>query len=198
MSKAFQLGEWQVFPLEGKLVSGDRVERLRPRAMDVLVLLARAPGEVVERDTILGEVWGRTAVTDEPLTATVGELRRVLGDRRGANRHIETIPKRGYRLIAPVRPLDSGAPLEAASRPLAGGKHPADLPAPRQPPLPVNSPALQRSRSPRLWPRSWRLVFSGNRTSSRICRAHSPCCHSTSPAMTKRTATLVTDLRARC
>ncbi|MEX0709186.1 MAG: winged helix-turn-helix domain-containing protein [Woeseia sp.] len=128
MSKAFQLGEWQVFPLEGKLVSGDRVERLRPRAMDVLVLLARAPGEVVERDTILGEVWGRTAVTDEPLTATVGELRRVLGDRRGANRHIETIPKRGYRLIAPVRPLDSGAPLEAASRPLAGGKTPGRPP----------------------------------------------------------------------
>lgn len=103
MSKAFQLGEWQVFPLEGKLVSGDRAERLRPRAMDVLVLLARAPGEVVERDTILGEVWGRTAVTDEPLTATVGELRRVFGDRRGANRYIEAMTKRIATLVTGSR-----------------------------------------------------------------------------------------------
>jgi len=128
MSKAFQLGKWQVFPLEGKLVSGDRVERLRPRAMDVLVLLARAPGEVVERDTILGEIWGRTAVTDEPLTATVGELRRALGDRRGANRYIETIPKRGYRLIAPVLPLDGIAPLDAASGSTAAGTTPGRTP----------------------------------------------------------------------
>lgn len=128
MSKAFQLGEWQVFPLDGKLVSGDRVEHLRPRAMDVLVLLAQAPGEVVERDTILGEIWGRTAVTDEPLTATVGELRRVLGDRRGANRYIETIPKRGYRLVAPVLPLDGISPPDIAGAPQAGSATPGRPP----------------------------------------------------------------------
>jgi len=98
----FRVGDWEVLPLEGRIRSGDRVERLRPKAMDVLCLLAASPGEVVERDTILSEVWGRTAVTDEPLTATVGELRRVLGDRRGSAMFIETIPKRGYRLVAPV------------------------------------------------------------------------------------------------
>ncbi len=96
----FRVGEWDVFPLEGRMVRDGQARRLRPKAMDVLCLLASQPGEVVERDAILGEVWGRTAVTDEPLTATVGELRRVLGERRGEYRYIETIPKRGYRLVA--------------------------------------------------------------------------------------------------
>lgn len=117
-SRPFIVGEWQVFPLEGRIVREGRAVRLRPKAMDVLCLLASVPGEVVERDRILGEVWGRTAVTDEPLTATVGELRRVLGDRRQVPRYIETIPKRGYRLIAEVAdvadiastPRPSGAP----------------------------------------------------------------------------------------
>lgn len=104
----FRVGEWEVFPLEGRIERDGQSERLRPKAMDVLCLLAAHPGEVVERDGILGEVWGRTAVTDEPLTATVGELRRVLGDRRGEYRYVETIPKRGYRLIAPTEPLGAG------------------------------------------------------------------------------------------
>jgi len=91
--------------MEGRIRCGETIARLRPKAMDVLCLLAASPGEVVERDRILGEVWGRTAVTDEPLTATIGELRRLLGDRRGSPAYIETIPKRGYRLLADVELL---------------------------------------------------------------------------------------------
>lgn len=105
VKQPFRVGDWEVLPLEGRIRRGDIVERLRPKAMDVLCLLAASPGDVVERDRILGEVWGRTAVTDEPLTATIGELRRLLGDRRGTPAYIETIPKRGYRLLADVEPL---------------------------------------------------------------------------------------------
>lgn len=118
----FRVGEWEVFPLEGRIEKDGQPERLRPKAMDVLCLLAAHPGEVVERDGILSEVWGRTAVTDEPLTATVGELRRVLGDRRGEYRYIETIPKRGYRLLADVADLDAreiAEPQTAASDSIA-------------------------------------------------------------------------------
>lgn len=126
--QAFRVGEFEVLPLEGRILAGDRVERLRPKAMDVLCLLAATPGDVVERDTILSEVWGRTAVTDEPLTATVGELRRVLGDRRGESRYIETIPKRGYRLIAPVAPINTAEPVDGriAMQPLAAAAPAAD------------------------------------------------------------------------
>jgi TolB-like protein/DNA-binding winged helix-turn-helix (wHTH) protein len=127
----FTVGEWEVFPLEGRIVRDGQSERLRPKAMDVLCLLASRPGEVVERDIILGEVWGRTAVTDEPLTATIGELRRVLGDRRGDYRYIETIPKRGYRLVAATELSSPGAaetghdanPSHHACGPPAGQGH---------------------------------------------------------------------------
>ena len=129
----FIVGDWEVFPLEGRIVRDGRSERLRPKAMDVLCLLAASPGEVVERDTILGEVWGRTAVTDEPLTATIGELRRVLGDSRsngrgngrGNYRYVETIPKRGYRLVAEVSESASQQVAQAdasAPEPVAAGR----------------------------------------------------------------------------
>ncbi|QIB66126.1 winged helix-turn-helix domain-containing tetratricopeptide repeat protein [Kineobactrum salinum] len=113
LKRVFRLGDWEVLPLEGRIVRDGQSERLRPKAMDILCLLAASPGEVIERDTILGEIWGRTAVTDEPLTATVGELRRVLGDRREAPVYIETIPKRGYRLLAPVTLLEEAPPAAA-------------------------------------------------------------------------------------
>ena len=77
----FRIGDWDVLPREGRIVRGAESTRVRPKAMDVLCVLAASPGKVVERDTLLSEVWGRTAVTDEPLTATIGELRRLLGNR---------------------------------------------------------------------------------------------------------------------
>ncbi|MDZ7645559.1 MAG: winged helix-turn-helix domain-containing protein [Woeseiaceae bacterium] len=126
----FRLGDWEVLPLEGRLQRDGESRRLRPRAMDVLCRLAEAGGDVVERDTLLSDVWGRTAVTDEPLTATVGELRRALGDRRDAVRYVETIPKRGYRLLEPAVPLN---------------RRPADVEAPGTPPEPA-APARVRPR----------------------------------------------------
>ena len=81
--------------------------------MEVLAALAQRPGEVVEREELLRRVWGsRAAVADEPLTRCIAELRRVLGDSRQTPIFIQTIPKRGYRLICPVTPL---APTAAAA-----------------------------------------------------------------------------------
>lgn len=105
---ALRVGAWRVLPLEGRLVGDDGEVRVRPKAMDVLLALARSPGRVVERETLLAEVWGR-AVSDEPLTAAVAELRRALGDRRADPAYIETVPKRGYRLVAEVERLEGGA-----------------------------------------------------------------------------------------
>lgn len=118
LSDGFRIGDWRVLPREGRILSvGDgEFRRVRPKAMDVLRVLAAHSGQVVERDDLLSEVWGRTAVTDEPLTATIGELRRLLGERQGEDRrYIETIPKRGYRLLAEVIPLpDAPADSDAA------------------------------------------------------------------------------------
>lgn len=98
----FCVGDWVVEPLRGQIVGGDAREHLEPRIMEVLICLAENAGEVVERDAILRQVWGERAVTDEPLTRCIAELRRALGDTRKNPKYIQTIPKRGYRLVAPV------------------------------------------------------------------------------------------------
>ena len=95
----FELGEWTVHPLEGSFINGDTLRRVQPKSMDVLLVLAEHATAVVERETLLSAVWGERAVSDEPLTRCIGELRRALGDTREEAGFIATIPKRGYRLL---------------------------------------------------------------------------------------------------
>ncbi len=112
LSDGFRLGDWDVLPLEGRMVRACDGEsrRVRRKAMDVLCALASRDGQVAERDDLLGEVWGR-AVSDEPLTSTVGELRRLLDEKATGRQYIETIPKRGYRLTVAVEPMaEASAP----------------------------------------------------------------------------------------
>ena len=98
----FRLGDWQVTPLRGVIVRPGESKKLTPKAVDVLMCLVRNRGEVVERETFIDEAWGGRAQSDEPLNRAIAELRRQLGDTPGASGYIETIPKRGYRLVAPV------------------------------------------------------------------------------------------------
>lgn len=111
----FMIGEWHVTPLRGVIQGPDGSRRITPKAMDVLQCLARRPGEVVDRDTFLAEVWDGRAFSDDPLNKCIAELRRQLGDRAGQGGYIETIPKRGYRLVAEVRPIGE-TPPKAESR----------------------------------------------------------------------------------
>jgi TolB-like protein/DNA-binding winged helix-turn-helix (wHTH) protein/Tfp pilus assembly protein PilF len=112
VGEPFAVGDWTVDPTSGTLSGAAGQRRLTPKLTDLLVALARRAGQVVTRDELLREVWGdRSAVSDEPLTRAVAELRRILGDLRADPAYIETIPKRGYRMIASVR----SAPPPAAS-----------------------------------------------------------------------------------
>ncbi len=70
--------------------------------MEVLMQLADHGGQVVSREELLDKVWPGVVVGDEALTQGVIKLRRALGDDPRSPSYIETIPKRGYRLIAPV------------------------------------------------------------------------------------------------
>ncbi len=98
----FRLGRWHVDPAACELRDGDRVIRLRPKVMDLLVVFARNPGEVLSKHCLLDLVWFDVTVGDASLTVAVGELREVLGDNPDEPEFIETIPRRGYRLIASV------------------------------------------------------------------------------------------------
>jgi len=107
MTREFYLGPWLVQPSLGRLSLGGRDVQVRPKVMDLLVYLADVPGSVVSKETLLDDVWHTDAISESALTRTITELRAALGDDAGSPRILETIPKRGYRLIAPVRPVPS-------------------------------------------------------------------------------------------
>jgi TolB-like protein/DNA-binding winged helix-turn-helix (wHTH) protein/Tfp pilus assembly protein PilF len=164
----FSIGEWDVLPREGRIVRDGESTRVRLKAMDVLCVLAAAPGQVVERDAILSEVWGRTAVTDEPLTSTVGELRRLLGESQGERRYIETIPKRGYRLLPAVAPLrdrqDSAprppTPFDTATV-AAGAAAPVDALARVDALAPFGAETPGAARLPPVFRWDWKIIPVG-------------------------------------
>lgn len=106
----FRLGEILVEPDLNRLTRGGESVRLEPKMMDLLVLLARRSGEVVSKDDIVAEVWDQSFVTDSVITRAVAGLRGALGDDARAPSYIETISKRGYRLIAPVEAAGGKAP----------------------------------------------------------------------------------------
>ena len=98
---------------------------LEPRIMALLLVLARNENRVVSRDALLDEVWGEGG-SDEALTQSISALRSVFADRADSPRVIETIRKKGYRLIAPVERLDAADEPTHMARP--GGRFvPASL-----------------------------------------------------------------------
>jgi DNA-binding winged helix-turn-helix (wHTH) protein/TolB-like protein/Flp pilus assembly protein TadD len=107
-----QIGAWHVDPTTHAVSRPGDTRRVEPKAMQVLVLLAQSPGRVVTREQLFTGVWPGVVVGDEALTQCIIKLRRALDDDPRAPSYIETIPKRGYRLIAPVRPAGFGAPQE--------------------------------------------------------------------------------------
>lgn len=83
--------------------------------MQVLVCLAEHTGEVVSKEKLLQSVWPDTFVSDDVLKRSVSELRHVFGDDAHASRIIETIPKRGYRLLVAVTPSNGQVPAHLAT-----------------------------------------------------------------------------------
>jgi DNA-binding winged helix-turn-helix (wHTH) protein/TolB-like protein/cytochrome c-type biogenesis protein CcmH/NrfG len=105
VNESIRIGEWTVDPRGNQLCRGSDVVRVEPKVMDLLMLLAGHAGRVVARDEILAAIWPRMVVGDEALTQCVIKLRRALCDSSRTPVYIETVAKRGYRLIAPVTPL---------------------------------------------------------------------------------------------
>jgi DNA-binding winged helix-turn-helix (wHTH) protein/TolB-like protein/TPR repeat protein len=89
-------GAERVLLREGKPVA------LTPKAFEVLTLLVERHGHVVEKNDLMERVWADAFVEEGNLKATVSMLRRALGDEADAARYVETVPRRGYRFVAPV------------------------------------------------------------------------------------------------
>ena len=98
----FRVGDWLAEPMANRLTRDDDVQRVEPKVMEVLALMASQPGETVTKDQFMAEVWTGTVVTDDVLARCISELRKALGDSARRPDYVETIRKRGYVLIAPV------------------------------------------------------------------------------------------------
>jgi DNA-binding winged helix-turn-helix (wHTH) protein len=94
-----------------QLLCGDEVVALTPKAFTVLRRLVEDGGQVVSKQELLRAGWAKTHVSDGVLKVSILEIRRALGDDPAAPRFIETVPRRGYRFIAPrTRAARSAAP----------------------------------------------------------------------------------------
>ena len=102
MNGRYYVGEWLVEPEQNRLVRGSESAKLDPKAIQVLSFLADHPNEVLTKEQIFGAVWDGAFVSDEVLTTAIWGLRKALGDDAKEPRYIQTIPRKGYRLIAPV------------------------------------------------------------------------------------------------
>lgn len=102
LAKGFTIGDWEVLPGRGVLRRGEQEERPEPKVFEVLLSLASRDGELVTRDELVDEVWDGRPTSDEPVNRCLSQLRGHLGDRGKPHEYIETLQRRGYRLMKPV------------------------------------------------------------------------------------------------
>ena len=106
MSGSFRFDRFALDPADRQLRRDDAPVELNARYFDALALLVGEAGRLVPKDRFLGEVWRGVPVTDEALTQCIKTLRRQLDDDASNPRFIETVPKHGYRFIAPVERVE--------------------------------------------------------------------------------------------
>jgi DNA-binding winged helix-turn-helix (wHTH) protein len=132
------VGEWTVEPMLDQISTAGRIVKLEPRTMRLLLALAARPGEVVTNDELLALVWKDVLVTSSSIYEGVAQLRKALGDSREQPRYIATVPRKGYRLVAPVSP-----PPERRAEPASAPTRTAPIPTD---PLPLPTSARSAGR----------------------------------------------------
>ncbi len=148
----FRLAGHEVRPSLLEVETAGAVRTLEPKVMGVLCHLVQRAGEAVSRSELLDVGWAETVVGDEVLTRCVSELRKAFGDDARAPTVIGTVPRIGYRLLAPVEweaaevaaPPGGGPPDERGGPPDERGG-PPDAPA-----VPVGAPVRRSAK--RRWP----------------------------------------------
>lgn len=133
----FQAGDWTVEPELNCLRKDDQEKHLEPKVMKVLLALAEHPNHVVTKEDLIAAVWPGTFVSDDVLTRCISVLRRVTQDDATMPRFIQTIPKVGYRLLAPIHellPEPVGEQIEPSPAPIPAN---VEVPAitPSKPPV---------------------------------------------------------------
>lgn len=103
----FRVGEFVVEPQLNSVRKGSDTQRIEPKMMQVLVTLTGQAGEVLSKESLMQAVWPDTFVGDDVLVRCISEIRHLFNDDPRSPHIIQTIPKVGYRFIAPVEPDNS-------------------------------------------------------------------------------------------
>lgn len=137
----FTVGRWRVDPVLDELSTDGSTVKLEPRTMRLLVALAERAGEVVTPDDLLDAVWPGLVVSQSSVYQGVAQLRRTLGDQAATPAYIATVPRKGYRLIAPVARAVDAPTTRRSMAPEPPGAHEASADA-------VVPPAVDASTTP--------------------------------------------------
>ena len=107
INQIYEFGDFRLETAEQLLLRRGQPISLTPKAFDTLLVLVQSSGHLVEKDELMKRVWADAFVEEANLARNVWALRKTLEDDNGEHRYIETVPKRGYRFIAPVREVAS-------------------------------------------------------------------------------------------
>ncbi|HEU0093807.1 MAG TPA: winged helix-turn-helix domain-containing protein [Vicinamibacteria bacterium] len=119
-ARRFRFGVFELDPRGGELWKAGVRTRLQPQPARVLSLLVSRCGELVTREEIQREVWPEGTFVDfeQSLNFCIRQIRTALGDQAATPRYVETLPRRGYRLLVPVEIVGGGdsGPAEVESK----------------------------------------------------------------------------------
>ena len=105
----YEFGDFRLDTGVGNLTGPEGPVSLRRQTYRVLVVLLEHAPELVDHNTLLDEAWGHSALTPSVLPQSIGELRQALGDQAQSPQFIETLHRRGYRMICPVTSISASS-----------------------------------------------------------------------------------------
>jgi Tol biopolymer transport system component/DNA-binding winged helix-turn-helix (wHTH) protein len=105
----YEFGPFRLAAAEHRLYKDGEVIMLPPKEFDLLMLLVRNPGQVMNREGLIKALWPDTVVEEANLNVHISALRKALAERSGEQHYIETLPRLGYRFIAPVTEVNGTA-----------------------------------------------------------------------------------------
>ncbi len=159
-AQAYRFGPYESRPRSRELYKHGLKLKVRPQPLQVLNLLLNRAGDVVSREVLREELWSAETFVDfeHSLNTAVKEIRATLGDSPLTPRYIETLPRLGYRFIAPVEVIKGVSDLAASPAPSTSNSNgnpdsvaatiPADIPASE---IPSQAARQNQSRHPYLW-----------------------------------------------
>lgn len=144
-SKRFAFGQFVFEPVQHRLTSGSgQPVQLTPRLASALQLFLEHPGELLEKERMLRELWPGLVVEENNLNQVISALRRTLGKEAQGGAFIQTVPRRGYRFVVNVLPLDESPASLAPPPPVAVPVIP-DAPPIQEVPVDTARPAAASS-----------------------------------------------------